>query len=224
MKDELVVFKGVKEGIFIDIKGESLNEIVEELKDKLSHSLKFFHGAKILGIRSKRLSEKNVDTLKLIIKEEYKLDISEQDLPDYLINIDETEEEKEVLSKDKDTSNFLFQGNEEGITRFINRTLRSGQIIEYDGNIVIIGDVNPGALVKATENIIVLGALRGVAHAGANGNLNSIVAAYNLQPTQLRIADIIVRSPDESQISYRMPEIAKVINGEVVIEPYVPRK
>ncbi len=85
------------------------------------------------------------------------------------------------------------------MTRFYNNTIRSGQVIEYNGNIVIIGDVNPGALVKATGNIVILGGkLRGgVAHAGTNGNENAYVAAYELQPTQLRIGDIIARKPDE---------------------------
>ncbi|MCF6465374.1 hypothetical protein C3E90_05645 [Clostridium sp. Cult2] len=110
------------------------------------------------------------------------------------------------------------------MTKFINTTIRSGQVVEYDGNIVIIGDVNPGALIKARGNIIILGTLRGVAHAGIDGNYKAIVAAYDLQPTQLRIANIIGRRPDGDIVTSELPEVAKIYDGEVLIEPYLPRK
>ena len=110
------------------------------------------------------------------------------------------------------------------MTKFINATVRSGQVIEYGGNIVIIGDVNPGALIKARGNIVVLGSLKGVAHAGIDGNNDAIVAAYDLQPMQLRIGSVISRKPDENVVISGMPEIARVSNGEVIIEPYLPRK
>ncbi len=85
--------------------------------------------------------------------------------------------------------------------------------------------MNPGgAFLKSKGNIIVLGTLRGVAHAGSGGNINSIVAAYNLLPSQLRIADLIVRAPDDDISRYRLPEVAKIYKGEVVIEPYLPKK
>ncbi len=83
------------------------------------------------------------------------------------------------------------------MTKFINTTIRSGQVIEYDGNIVIIGDVNPGALIKAKGNIIILGTMRGVAHAGVDGNHDAIVAAYNLQPTQLELEISLVENQME---------------------------
>ena len=81
-------------------------------------------------------------------------------------------------------------------TILVQRTLRSGQSVRYDGNVVVMGDVNPGAEVAATGNVIVMGALRGVVHAGAGGNENAVVMAFRLQPTQLRIANHITRPPD----------------------------
>ncbi len=96
--------------------------------------------------------------------------------------------------------------------------------MEYSGNIVIIGDVNPGALIQANGNIVVLGTLRGVAHAGMDGNLDAVVAAYNLQPNQLRIGNLIARPPDSVESQYKLPEVAKVRDGEVVIDPYLPNK
>ncbi|WP_353928814.1 septum site-determining protein MinC [Desulfofundulus kuznetsovii] len=103
-------------------------------------------------------------------------------------------------------------------TILIQRTLRSGQKIHYDGNIVIIGDVNPGAEVVATGNIIVMGAVRGVVHAGAGGNERAMVLAFRLEPTQLRIAGHITRPPDEQSLKPEQPEVARIKNGVVTIE------
>jgi len=118
----------------------------------------------------------------------------------------------------------VVKNSKEGMTKFLYGTLRSGQIVEYNGNIVVVGDVNPGAFLKATGNIIILGTLKGVAHAGFNGDNEAIVAAYNLIPNQLRIADIIVRAPDGDISEYKLPEVARVYDGEIIIEPYLPNK
>lgn len=76
-------------------------------------------------------------------------------------------------------------------TRFYKGSLRSGQKIEVEGSIIIFGDVNSGAEVMATENIVVLGTLRGLAHAGARGNVKATIVAQTLDTVQLRIANII---------------------------------
>ncbi len=103
-------------------------------------------------------------------------------------------------------------------TILVQRTLRSGQIVRYDGNIVVLGDVNPGAEISATGNIIVMGALRGVVHAGAGGDENAIVLAFRLQPTQLRISNHITRPPDNEAIETDHPEMARIRDGVVTIE------
>jgi septum site-determining protein MinC len=100
----------------------------------------------------------------------------------------------------------------------VNKTLRSGQKVVYDGSVIVIGDVNPGAQVIAGEDIIILGACRGVAHAGANGNQAATITAAKILATQLRIAGLIARSPDELDKPAYM-ETAKIKNGAVVIEP-----
>ncbi len=105
-------------------------------------------------------------------------------------------------------------------TLLVRRNLRSGQQLRHYGNVVIIGDVNAGAEVIATGDIIVVGALRGLAHAGAVGNDDSIVAAYYLRPTQLRVANYIGRAPDQQERNYQGPEVARVRDGRVVVEPY----
>ena len=76
-------------------------------------------------------------------------------------------------------------------TKFHRGAVRSGQRVEYEGSLVILGDVNDGAEVIAGENIIILGILRGLAHAGAKGNKDAIIAASSIEAPQLRIANII---------------------------------
>ena len=110
------------------------------------------------------------------------------------------------------------------MTRFIKGTVRNGQRIEYRGNIVVMGDVNPGAEVVAGGNIIVLGNLRGMAHAGAYGDMMSIVMALKLQPTQLRIGSIITRPPEEDIDRTYYPEMALIRGENLFIEPYISGK
>jgi len=100
----------------------------------------------------------------------------------------------------------------------INRTLRSGQRVKHQANVVIVGDVNPGAEVIAGGDIIVFGRLRGVVHAGAGGSKDSQVAALKLNPTQLRIASLIARSPDDSDSSKLQAERAYIEDDQIMVE------
>ena len=218
LKRDLINFKGIKEGIYINVNGDNLSDIKEELNNNLKGKLDFYKGIKLLGIKSDYLSPEDLIQLKYILKYKYDFEIDEN-LPDIIEKKLEKKPEKEIEEETE-----LFQGTETGMTKFINTTLRSGQVAKYAGNIVIIGDVNPGALVQAGGNIIVLGMLRGVAYAGVGGNFAAVIAAYNLKPSQIKIGDKIYRSPDEDYESYGLPEIAKVKNGDLVIEPYLPNK
>ncbi len=96
------------------------------------------------------------------------------------------------------------------------RTLRSGRCVRHPGHVVIIGDVNPGAEVVAGGNIVVWGRLRGVAHAGAEGDEAAVVCALDLSPMQLRIAGHIATSP--SRKGDAGPEMARLKNGHIVAE------
>lgn len=96
-------------------------------------------------------------------------------------------------------------------------TVRSGQVIESNGDAIILGDVNPGGLVCAEGNIFVLGALRGIAQAGNNDNDKAIVFALELKPTQIRIGKFIARAPDDQYIA-KEPEVAYVENDYIVIK------
>ena len=124
---------------------------------------------------------------------------------------------------EEDEENFLTEVQGE-MTKFIYGTLRSGQEIDYEGHVVVVGDVNPGALIKANGNAVILWNLRGVVYAGLGGDRSSIIAAYKLLATQLRICEIIGRAPDETEFHYKVPEIVKLVDGKLMIEPYLPNR
>ncbi|MFP3253816.1 MAG: septum site-determining protein MinC [Hydrogenobaculum sp.] len=100
----------------------------------------------------------------------------------------------------------------------VNKNLRSGQTVEHSGDVLILGDVNEGAEVVAAGNIVVMGTLRGYAHAGAIGDDSSVVVAKKMIPQQLRIGHhIAIRGEDEEEP--QEAEIAKVIDNKIILEP-----
>jgi len=103
---------------------------------------------------------------------------------------------------------------------FHKGNLRNGADLEFDGSIILLGDVNPGAQIKATGNILILGSLKGVAHAGSKGEKKAFVFALNLVPVQLRIADIITRFPDGDSKEGRKPEYAYVEDGKIYVSAF----
>lgn len=107
---------------------------------------------------------------------------------------------------------------EDSKTKFYKTSLRSGQKIEYEGSVVILGDVNGGAEVVAEDNIVILGILRGLAHAGAKGNKKAIIAANRIESPQIRISNII----KEKQIAEEEEENKNYAyvgeNDEIIME------
>tara|TARA_Y100001968_G_scaffold320867_1_gene354444 strand:- start:55 stop:738 length:684 start_codon:yes stop_codon:yes gene_type:complete len=103
-------------------------------------------------------------------------------------------------------------------TDFHQGTVRSGEYIESSGDLLILGDVNPGALVSAEGNIIIWGRLLGIAHAGSTGNYKATISSLQLKPVQLRIANKIARGPkEEPQLG--IAEQARIDSGEIIIAP-----
>jgi len=102
----------------------------------------------------------------------------------------------------------------------VRRTVRSGQVIRYPGHVVVHGDVNPGAEIVASGDVIIWGKLRGMVHAGASGDDKAVVGALLLAPMQLRIGNHIARAPDERGKKERGAEIARVRDGRIVIESW----
>ena len=99
-------------------------------------------------------------------------------------------------------------------------TIRSGNRISSNGDLYVIGDVNPGAIVTAKYNIYVWGKLLGIASAGKDGNNNSFIASLYLHPLQLRISEIVAVGPKEKP-RYQYPEIAILENKSIIIKPYI---
>ena len=103
---------------------------------------------------------------------------------------------------------------------FHEGTVRSGERIFSNGNLCIIGDVNPGAIVSAKNNIYVWGKLLGIAFAGKDGNKNASISSLYLNPLQLRIADVIAIGPKDKPKNH-YPEIALVDKQTINIKPYI---
>ncbi len=99
-------------------------------------------------------------------------------------------------------------------------TVRSGERISSNGNLCIIGDVNPGAIVSAKKNIYVWGKLLGIAFAGKSGNKNASIASLYLNPLQLRIADVIAIGPKDKPKNF-YPEIAVINKQTIIIKPHI---
>ena len=102
-------------------------------------------------------------------------------------------------------------------TKFHKGSLRSGQRIEYEGSLVIIGDVNAGAEVIAGENIVVLGILRGLAHAGAKGNKDAVIEAVEIGAVQIRIADIVKEIEKDKEEIHKVKTSAYINDKDELI-------
>lgn len=139
-----------------------------------------------------------------------------------LTDADESEQTIENEEYNEETEN-LKNEPENLPTLYIRKTLRSGQSISSDGNISVIGDVNPGAEIIAKGDVTVWGVLSGIAHAGSDGNNYTKIRALKLNPVQIRIGNIYARRPDMPNIPYiqkssaYIPEEALVSNGSIII-------
>ena len=126
-----------------------------------------------------------------------------------------------IFLKEQEIKNKLLLLNSKKKDDIVHKgTIRSGDRISSNGNLFIIGDVNPGAIVSAEKNIYVWGKLLGIAFAGKGGNNNASILSLYLSPLQLRIADAIAIGPkDKPKNSY--PEIALIENQIIIIRPYI---
>ncbi len=162
--------------INVDEKGEQ-KEILQELKKKVSELKKLYKEDKTpILVTGKVFKNKEMEQIQEVIQGIISVEVN-FDTPKIL----GLHGIKKTFSKEIATSE----------TKFHRGSLRSGQKIEFEGSLVVLGDVNAGAEVLAGENIVVLGILRGIAHAGAKGNKEAIIAAASIESVQIRIASII---------------------------------
>lgn len=218
--DKVVEFKGTKDGIVLQIRPfNHFEQVIDSIKTKLDKSQHFFSGATIIGVEGLIGEEKNRSDLYHLLTETYDFEVKSLDtmmkIESHVEDI-ETEEIKEV-EEVQEPSIQLLDYNEFD-TKIVRHNLRSGMSVSYDGNIVIIGDVNPGAEVTAGGNVIVMGKLRGMVHAGKFGDKDTYVIASKLLPTQIRITNVIARAPEGENIDELRPEIAYLKSGKLCID------
>lgn len=195
-----VTIKGIKDGLVFLLDDQcEFSELVKDLKYKLEHSHQNILTGPIMHVDiklgSRQVAESQKEAILDVIKQKGNLLIRsfESDVPEI------------------DT-------NAENQIKTISGMVRSGQVLHHVGNLLFLGDVNPGGTITCTGDIYVMGALRGMAHAGVEGNEQAIIAASFLSPTQLRIAEVISRPPDEWEVKQTSMEFAYLQQGQMQID------
>ncbi len=189
----MVEIKGITLPVLlIEIKERGdIDALVEEIKGKVSSKL--FEGSYVL-----------IDSKGLLKKEEIE------------------KIENAITNRGiKSVKRLSWEGIEESKRErllIVQKHLRSGQRVEYNGDILILGDVNKDAQVIATGNIIVMGKLRGIAIAGALGDESAMVVALEMEPQQIRIGRKVAIMSEEERKSPGYPEVAKVEDGNIILE------
>lgn len=192
-----------KDEIMIRISEKATHdETIECLNKKIPALKKLYKTEKTpIFVTGKILKNKEIEEIKQIITDEIDVNVA-FDSPKVL----GLHGIKKVFEKEIEISE----------TKFHKGSLRSGQKIEFEGSLVILGDVNGGAEVVAGENIVILGNLRGLAHAGAKGNKRAIIATNKIECPQIRIANIVKEmEKDEPNQNY---SYACIHDNNIILE------
>lgn len=213
-----IVFKGNSEGLVIVVPEEySFDQAYGEIESKVNGAARFFKGAKIrVTYRGTVWTREEEEAVRNILDEKSGAFIES-------FSKDEEQRQSPFITKIVQPSSIsyrkmFFTGVDEGNCKFVRSTIRSGTRVQYDGNVVVMGDINPGGEVVATGNVVVLGTLRGMVHAGSDGNKDAFIYALNLKPTQIRIAEAIARMPEEGDDGILRPELATIKEGAIEVE------
>lgn len=217
---ERVTIRGTSSGLRVVLGAGDWNLLLRELEGKLHSTPKFFRGGRVaLVVGPRRLSQEDLQAVGELLEEHgVSLWAVESDNPN-------TKESTHALGletpADPRAEAAPVEAQAEKSGQVVRRTLRSGQAVRYDGHVVIIGDVNPGAEIVASGDVVVWGRLRGTVHAGAGGDEKAVVCALQLAPMQLRIGNLIARSPEEEVANDSpLPEMASIQDGKIVAEPW----
>lgn len=206
-----VIIKGNKHGIVVVLdKDLEFSKLLDDIKVKFEDSRKFLGNAKMaISFEGRKLTD---------LQEREILDAIATSSDLHVVCVIDNDEERDKVFAKALEDKLLELSNATG--QFYKGNLRSGQVLETETSVIIIGDVNPGASVVSKGNIIVLGSLKGTAFAGASGNENSFVLSLDMNPGQIRIADIIARAPDHpSKEEAKETKIAFLEEGNIYIEP-----
>jgi septum site-determining protein MinC len=177
-----VTIKGKKDGLILYLNDScSFEEVLNELEEKLSSSHHHHGESPLVSVHIKAgyryLTPELESKIRDLIRGKKNLVVDSID--------SEVMTKKEAIEWKKSTD-----------IHKVSKMVRSGQILEVQGDLLLIGDVNPGGTVKAGGNIFIMGALRGIAHAGCYGDEEAVITASLMKPSQLRIGNYISRSPD----------------------------
>lgn len=207
MKENCVVFKGGNEGISVILsENESFEVIKQELYKKIENAGGFFDGASSsISIKGKELTpDEEIELIQIIADK---------------TNLNVTFVKSGTSDSDRFSAVLTQKIADCMLTKFHKGSIRSGQAVVFNGSVVVEGDVNPGGEVKASGNIIVLGQLKGLAHAGVNGDASAYVTSLSMTPVQLRIADKITVFPENRQRNERVVEKAYIEDGQICVIP-----
>lgn len=221
-----VQIKGIREGLLITLGEGNWPEVQQALLEQLDQQAEFLKGGRVaLDVGNHILKAAEMGQLRNQISER------ELSLWAVISNSPTTEQTAQTLglatrlSKPRPelTAARLetnLQGGEPAV--LVRRTLRSGFSLHHTGHVIVIGDINPGAEIIASGDVVVWGRLRGTVHAGAEGNEAAVVCALDLSPTQLRIAGRFATAPQRRGKPH--PEMARLESGQVVAEPWDSKK
>lgn len=217
-----IEIKGIRDGLLFVLSDGEWTEVRQSLLEQIDQQGEFLRGARIaldvgtqilkavdLGALRNELSERGL-TLWAVLSSSPTTEQTAQTLG-LATRISKPLPDRAMHSLDTSLS-----GGDPAV--LVKRTLRSGYRLEHPGSVVVIGDVNPGAEIIAGGDVIVWGRLRGMVHAGAEGQEKAVVCALDLAPTQLRIAGLIAITPKRRGKAY--PEMARIENKQVVAEAW----
>jgi septum site-determining protein MinC len=184
-KRQNVTIKGTKDGLVLHLDDNcSYQELKIELDEKLSANSRTQMDQQLISVKvdigNRYIDEDQREELKYLIRQKKNLVVD--DIESNVI----TKQEAERV-------------NSETEVMTVAKIIRSGQVLKVPGDLLLIGDVNPGGTVIAGGNIFIMGTLKGVAHAGYFGNDQSVITASSMKPSQLRISDCLNRAPDSDQ-------------------------
>lgn len=215
----LVTLKWNKYGVTLILDAEAgFDELLKAVEVKFKDASRFFKDAKTaICFEGRRLSDEEEKRLIEVIESTTELEIicvidADKDREEFFKKIvEDTIREKEEKEQKAEIPDIC--GGQ-----FYRGTLRSGQILESDGDVIVLGDVNPGAKVIAARNVVILGCLKGTVYAGMNGEDSAFVVAMSMNPMQIRIGNNIARSDDNTKKKNSEPQIAFLENGNIYIE------
>jgi septum site-determining protein MinC len=227
-----IAIKGTRNGLLLTLEPETpFSELLNALSHRLSEAPGFFRGASLAldtTRRNLRMSERT--QLEALLANYHMSVTSLEQSSTALHNEREVTSSSaisidpsfatQITSEQPQAQAYQLDPRDSDDTLFIRRTVRSGQAIHHASNVVVMGDVNHGAEIIASGDIIVWGVLRGMVHAGYPDDENALVCSLLLAPVQLRIAHLLSRPPD-GLLAQARPEFATIKNGQIVVEAWV---